>query len=585
MAGLSVRIRFGYGVGHVLNDLCSAMWFTYLLIYFHHVLLFNNTLSGLVLLIGQVADALSTPFVGREADRTDDLAFCTRYGRRKTWHLLGTFCVVIAFPFIFLGCFGCFYADDWAQVIYYTPFVIIFQFGWASTQISHLALIPTITQDPNDRTELNAIRYGFTVVSNITVYVVTWMVLGLSTSTPETGLQPDDAIKFRYIVLIVLSIGVVFTIIFHTLVKEDNTPQYNKLSPDTDGDKANDPDDSQTGDSTSSYQNNLPTVSVCAPRHFRMTSIDWLKNIQFYQVALLYMATRLFCNLSQAYVPIYIQDSLHLPQESVAYIPLVMYVAGFLTTMCMKSLNKYIGRKASFLIGCIIGEAACIAVWFGSGDLYKDYLLYGVASLLGAGGSILLVTSLSFTADLIGPNVESGAFVYGAMSFTDKLSNGVAVMLIQNLNPCKTPFRTCCPLCEGYYRNVLSYCCGGAVVLAVLALVTLLPVNIGDRSKGNESAEHTDAEVGPEVSTPACTNSTMSTVACVGPAISTMSAAGVGPGMGVCGGDSTGRLSNSASDRDHPGSEEYSAVPQGLRIRVTSSSSDSEDGVGEESYA
>ena len=31
---------------------------------------------------------------------------------------------------------------------------------------------------------------------------------------------------------------------------------------------------------------------------------------------------------------------------------------------------------------------------------------------------------------------ESGAFVYGAMSFTDKLSNGIAIMTIQYLHPC-----------------------------------------------------------------------------------------------------------------------------------------------------
>lgn len=32
---------------------------------------------------------------------------------------------------------------------------------------------------------------------------------------------------------------------------------------------------------------------------------------------------------------------------------------------------------------------------------------------------------------------QSGAFVYGAMSFTDKLANGVAVMIIQALHPCQ----------------------------------------------------------------------------------------------------------------------------------------------------
>lgn len=43
----------------------------------------------------------------------------------------------------------------------------------------------------------------------------------------------------------------------------------------------------------------------------------------------------------------------------------------------------------------------------------------------------MLVTSLGTTSDLIGDNTESGAFVYGAMSFTDKLSNGLFVMAIQ----------------------------------------------------------------------------------------------------------------------------------------------------------
>ena len=32
---------------------------------------------------------------------------------------------------------------------------------------------------------------------------------------------------------------------------------------------------------------------------------------------------------------------------------------------------------------------------------------------------------------------QSGAFVYGAMSFTDKVANGVAVMMIQAMHPCQ----------------------------------------------------------------------------------------------------------------------------------------------------
>lgn len=31
---------------------------------------------------------------------------------------------------------------------------------------------------------------------------------------------------------------------------------------------------------------------------------------------------------------------------------------------------------------------------------------------------------------------HSGAFVYGAMSFSDKVANGLAVMAVQSLHPC-----------------------------------------------------------------------------------------------------------------------------------------------------
>ena len=43
---------------------------------------------------------------------------------------------------------------------------------------------------------------------------------------------------------------------------------------------------------------------------------------------------------------------------------------------------------------------------------------------------------MGLTADLIGNHVESGALIYGLMSLTDKISNGLAVLLIQDKIPC-----------------------------------------------------------------------------------------------------------------------------------------------------
>lgn len=44
-----------YSIGHFYNDLCSSMWFTYLMIYLEKVVNLNSSLAGLLMLIGQVS--------------------------------------------------------------------------------------------------------------------------------------------------------------------------------------------------------------------------------------------------------------------------------------------------------------------------------------------------------------------------------------------------------------------------------------------------------------------------------------------------------------------------------------------------
>ena len=42
---------------------------------------FQPNLAGAIMLVGQVADALATPFAGRESDKS--AALCGSYGKRK----------------------------------------------------------------------------------------------------------------------------------------------------------------------------------------------------------------------------------------------------------------------------------------------------------------------------------------------------------------------------------------------------------------------------------------------------------------------------------------------------------------------
>ncbi|KTG39381.1 hypothetical protein cypCar_00000842 [Cyprinus carpio] len=381
---LPVCRRLTYAVGHFFNDLCASMWFTYLLVYYHSVLGFRDTNAGALLLVGQIADGICTPLVGYESDRTSG---CGKYGKRKTWHLVGTISVFASFPFIFNPCIGC---DEKtpqsAGLIYAIPFIIIFQFGWAATQISHLSLIPELVTCEHSKVELTSYRYAFTVVANIAVYAVAWLLFHFQSQ--------------------------------HT---ED------------------------------------PSISQ---------SLGWVDVLTF-RVAVQYMCTRLIVNLSQTYIPMYLTNSLSLPKNYIAAVPLVMYVSGFVSSLVMKPVNKWIGTSMAYFVGLV--PVMVFSFWV-LVDTNMGTRVYGAAVLLGAGSAVILVMSLSMTAKLIGDQRQSGAFVYGAMSFTDKVANGIGVMIIQALHPCQTLDSDC----KWFYRTVMVIVTGGVAGVAALCLSSLL---------------------------------------------------------------------------------------------------------------
>ncbi|KAL7832334.1 hypothetical protein AOLI_G00298820 [Acnodon oligacanthus] len=475
--------RLSYAVGHFLNDLCASMWFTYLLVFYHSVLGFQNSYAGVLLLVGQVADGVCTPLIGYESDRT---AGCGTYGKRKTWHLIGTISVLLSFPFIFNQCIGCdLSTPQWASLVYFIPFIVVFQFGWAATQISHLSLIPELVSSEHAKVELTAYRYAFTVVANITVYAVAWILFHFQSGEGPSvadNLGPVDIPVFRNLSLIVLAVGALFSLLFHLGTRET---------------KAEQSDDEDYGSSEGERQ---PLLSRNSPST-AMQWQHWLREPSFYQVAVLYMCTRLIVNLSQTYISMYLTNTLLLPKKYIATIPLVMYVSGFVSSFIMKPFSKLIGKCMTYFMGLVL--ILVFSYWVLL-DTEMGNGVYGAAVLLGAGSATILVISLAMTADLIADQTQSGAFVYGAMSFTDKVANGLGVIIIQGLHPCHT--QACCPACMWYYHYVMVIVTGGVAVVAALCLCTILiwPIKIVRRlavmnglmsSDGEDSENSSDSGV------------------------------------------------------------------------------------------
>lgn len=74
--------KFGFGLGHVFNDLCAGVWFSYLLLFMKGALRMPGTEAGSMMMLGQVGDALATPVVGMLVDK---------YGTKQKWHIFGKF--------------------------------------------------------------------------------------------------------------------------------------------------------------------------------------------------------------------------------------------------------------------------------------------------------------------------------------------------------------------------------------------------------------------------------------------------------------------------------------------------------------
>ena len=83
--------------------------------------------------------------------------------------------------------------------------------------------------------------------------------------------------------------------------------------------------------------------------------------------------------------------TLQLQATSVATVPLVMYISGFVASLVLERTKFIVGRKISFPIGCILGMTGCLWIYLGCSfsscppdSNYSEQQIYGIAVLLGA---------------------------------------------------------------------------------------------------------------------------------------------------------------------------------------------------------
>ena len=175
-------------------------------------------------------------------------------------------------------------------------------------------------------------------------------------------------------------------------------------------------------------------------------------------------------------MPLYLLVTLGAPKSSIASVPLVCFAAGLISTCVCERLTRRWGSAGLTLVGCLTVLLSCWGVWVVASSNWL--WVYAVAFVLGSGTGIVGVSALSLICELVGDCCESGAFVYGAMSFSDKIANGVAIMATEALTPsadgCTEAGKGECMRVterqEVYYRWIMLLAPGGSAIVAMLML-------------------------------------------------------------------------------------------------------------------
>lgn len=413
---------FYYGVGHMLNDVTSACWFTYLLIFLTDIGLPPSD-AAIVMLSGQVADGFTTIFAGELIDR---------YGSFKIWHGAGSLLVAVSFSSVFGGCLPCKVVGSYSsttRTISYSLFAAIFNVGWAATQVSHMSMVNCITLNSSSRVVMASCRNAFTMVANLSLYAVAFVVFKFNT----TGSIIDVESQYRWIAYASIFIGCCFVSVFHLGTAEPRLK-------------------------TEAHEKGYARISWAF----------WFRKLLYHQVALVYVLTRLVTNVSQAFLAFYVINELRMDQSAKALVPAVIYVCSFITSIILQEITWTSQRlKVSYSAGGLLWMISGVGILFLPSSMKA--FMYLLSMAIGVANALMMVSGVSMQSFLVGQDLNGCAFVYGSLSFLDKILCGLALSALESYQSTTPEVRNCHPV---FSLSVTRY--GLGLVPAISALVGVL---------------------------------------------------------------------------------------------------------------
>jgi GPH family glycoside/pentoside/hexuronide:cation symporter len=179
---LNFTTKLAYGSGDMGPAITANILVFFLLYFFTNVAGLPAGLSGSILAIGKISDAINDPITGILSDRTR-----TRWGRRMPWMLFGAipFGIFFFLQWIVPQFSNNTTVNNWCLFVYYVIIGILFNIAYTVVNLPYTALTPDLTLDYNERTNLNSFRFAFSIGGSILSLILATFIFQAYPDNPQ----------------------------------------------------------------------------------------------------------------------------------------------------------------------------------------------------------------------------------------------------------------------------------------------------------------------------------------------------------------------------------------------------------------
>jgi len=198
--------KASYGMGGAVYAVKEAAYIMFVLLFYTQVLGLSGTVTGAVLFLAIVWDAISDPLMGTWSDRVK-----SRWGRRHPFMVLSVLPLAAGFVALF----------DPPEIILsnmnYLAGWLLFWSLWIRTALTmfaipHLSLTAEITQDYHERTTLLSMRTGFLFLFALLLPALCLFTLFGEVNGVDGRFNSDNYIVYGWISALVVCVAAFFAI-------------------------------------------------------------------------------------------------------------------------------------------------------------------------------------------------------------------------------------------------------------------------------------------------------------------------------------------------------------------------------------